>query len=79
MIEVITTENCGACAGVKAFLTLKGIEFNEYTKEEKPEQVEKAKAKNIKSFPIVTHNGVMWGGFDLLRLKAIEKKEKGTR
>ena len=61
MILLIGTKNCSRCKITKDILDKKGLEYTyklitELTNEEQSECMQKAKEKNILSFPLIIKN-----------------------
>lgn len=63
-VTVYTTEPCSFCARVKGLLKSRGVEFEEVNLTKDPEgRVELAQKTGMMSFPQVTIDGELVGGF----------------
>jgi glutaredoxin 3 len=63
-ITVYTTEPCSFCARVKGLLKARGVEFAEVDLSEDPEgRVKLAQQTGMMTFPQVTLDGKLLGGF----------------
>lgn len=73
MSEVIvyTTEPCSFCARVKGLLKTRGVEFSEVNLSKDPlGRAELARSTGMLSFPQVTVDGELLGGFNELQAAA---------
>ena len=63
-VTVYTTEPCSFCARVKGLLKSRGVEFDEVNLSKDPEgRVKLAQRTGMMSFPQVTVDGELVGGF----------------
>lgn len=63
-VKVYTTEPCSFCARVKGLLKTRGIEFSEVNLSKDPVgRAELARTTGMLSFPQVTVDGELLGGF----------------
>lgn len=62
-VTVWTTSNCVQCMSTKNLMTKKGIEFEEKSLEDHPDQLEAFKAQGFLQAPIVTTDTKTWSGF----------------
>jgi glutaredoxin 3 len=70
-VTVYTTEPCSYCARAKGLLKARGVEFSEVNLSRDPEgRVELAKQTGMMTFPQVTIDGELVGGFTEVRAAA---------
>jgi len=70
-VTVYTTEPCGFCARVKGLLRAHGIEFSEVNLSKDPAgRTELARSTGMLSFPQVTVDGELLGGFSEVQAAA---------
>jgi glutaredoxin 3 len=70
-VTVYTTEPCSYCARAKGLLKARGVEFSEVNLARDPEgRVELAKQTGMMTFPQVTIDGELVGGFTEVRAAA---------
>lgn len=70
-VEIYTTEYCPYCVRAKQLLQKKGVPYEEYNMEGKPEELEALKARTkLRTVPQIFINGELIGGFtELLALE----------
>ena len=71
VVELYTTEPCSFCLKLKGLLTAHGVEFNEINLSKDPvERVELAQRTGMMTFPQVTVDGRLLGGWAELQAAA---------